>query len=100
MTNSIGVGLGIYTAHGNKTCQGFPGSLSHETQDATLYLLWMINTRHETIHQSTPGSTYVYDRLDVRSRYKEWGVTFVKNDWCWHSEENKTKHLDAFNAMR
>eukprot|EP01052_Picozoa_sp_SAG31_P074046 SAG31_NODE_33122_length_347_cov_1.250000_1_plen_67_part_00 len=27
-----GVGLGIYTAHGNLTCQKFPGSLGHEEQ--------------------------------------------------------------------
>lgn len=65
---ALGVGLGIYTAHGNLTCQRFPGSLGHETQDAALY--------------------------------KEWGVSFVKNDWCWHKEDNKTKHLDAFNALR
>jgi hypothetical protein len=24
----------------------------------------------------------------------------VKNDWCWHGEENQTKHLNAFTAMR
>jgi alpha-galactosidase len=65
---ALGVGLGIYTAHGNLTCQRFPGSFGYETQDAALY--------------------------------KEWGVIFVKNDWCWRKEENQTKHLDAFNAMR
>lgn len=63
-----GIGLGIYTAHGNLTCQRFPGSLGHETQDAALY--------------------------------KEWGVVFVKNDWCWHNEPSQSAHLDAFNAMR
>ena len=35
-----GIGLGIYTAHGNKTCQQFPGSLGHEQQDAALYKKW------------------------------------------------------------
>ena len=63
-----GVGLGIYTAHGNLTCQRFPGSLGHEKQDAALY--------------------------------KEWGVSFVKNDWCWHNEPDQSKHLAAFNALR
>ena len=56
------------TAHGNLTCQRFPGSLGHEKQDAALY--------------------------------KEWGVSFVKNDWCWHNEPDQSKHLAAFNAMR
>jgi hypothetical protein len=27
-------------------------------------------------------------------------VVFVKNDWCWHHEEDPSKHLAAFNAMR
>lgn len=63
-----GIGLGIYTAHGNLTCQKFPGSLGHEKQDAALY--------------------------------KDWGVVFVKNDWCWHNDPRQSAHLDAFNAMR
>lgn len=46
----IGVDLGIYTSHGNLTCQKYPGSFGHEYQDATMYA--------------------------------EWGVVFVKNDWC------------------
>ena len=35
-----GIGLGIYTAHGNLTCQKFPGSLGHEKQDAALCAQW------------------------------------------------------------
>jgi len=38
----IGVGLGIYTAHGNKTCQAYPGSLGHEAQDVQLYEEWNV----------------------------------------------------------
>jgi hypothetical protein len=63
-----GLGLGIYTAHGAKTCQGFPGSLGHEAQDA--------------------------------ASYASWGVSFVKNDWCWHNQPNQSAHLAAFAAMR
>jgi alpha-galactosidase len=62
------VDLGIYTAHGAKTCQGFPGSLGFEKQDA--------------------------------ESYAAWNVVYVKNDWCWHKEENQTMHYAAFAAMR
>lgn len=37
-----GVALGIYTAHGAKTCQGFPGSLGHEKSDADAYASWIV----------------------------------------------------------
>merc|ERR1712003_567124 len=36
------LGLGIYTAHGNFTCQHFPGSLGHEALDASLYASWNV----------------------------------------------------------
>ena len=48
--DQLGLKLGIYTSHGNLTCQSYPGSYGHEEQDAKLYA--------------------------------EWGVDFVKNDWC------------------
>ena len=37
---SLGLGLGIYTAHGNLTCQRYPGSLGHEAQDVATYESW------------------------------------------------------------
>lgn len=41
--SSRGLGLGIYTAHGNQTCLGYPGSLGHEAQDAKAYADWNIS---------------------------------------------------------
>ena len=46
--------LGIYTDAGTNTCEGRPGSLNHELQDARTYA--------------------------------EWGVDYVKVDWC-HAEK-------------
>lgn len=66
--SSRGLKLGIYTAHGNLTCQKYPGSWGHEAQDARLYA--------------------------------EWEVDFVKNDWCWHKEDDPKPHLAAFARMR
>lgn len=37
-----GLSLGIYTSHCAKTCQGFPGSLGHEEQDAALFASWPV----------------------------------------------------------
>ena len=48
-----GLKLGIYTDVGTQTCEGRPGSLNHEVQDA--------------------------------KTYAEWGVDYVKVDWC-HAE--------------
>merc|ERR1712130_30454 len=35
-----GMNLGIYTSHGNLTCQKFPGSYGHEKLDAATYASW------------------------------------------------------------
>jgi alpha-galactosidase len=48
--HGCGLKLGIYTDAGSATCQGRPGTLGHERQDA--------------------------------ATYAEWGVDFVKEDWC------------------
>ena len=51
--HSKGLKLGIYTDAGTNTCEGRPGSLNHEVQDA--------------------------------KTYADWGVDYVKVDWC-HAE--------------
>lgn len=35
--------IGIYTAHGNLTCQKYPGSLGHEDSDAQTYISWNVS---------------------------------------------------------
>ncbi len=55
--HSRGLQFGIYTDAGTQTCQGRPGTLGHERQDA--------------------------------ATYAEWGVDYVKEDWC------HAKGLDA-----
>ena len=51
--HSKGLKVGIYTDAGTNTCEGRPGSLNHELQDA--------------------------------KTYAQWGVDYVKVDWC-HAE--------------
>lgn len=40
--SELGLGLGIYTAHGPLTCQDYPGSLGYEKQDVALYNTWNV----------------------------------------------------------
>lgn len=41
--HSKGLKLGIYTDAGTQTCQGRPGSLNHELQDAKTYASWGVD---------------------------------------------------------
>jgi len=41
--HSLGLKLGIYEDGGSATCAGFPGSLGHERQDATLFASWGVD---------------------------------------------------------
>lgn len=43
LTERTGLGLGIYTAHGNLTCQKYPGSLGFEEKDAATYASWNVS---------------------------------------------------------
>ncbi|KAA2266559.1 hypothetical protein F0L68_02140 [Solihabitans fulvus] len=38
-----GLKLGIYESAGTLTCQSYPGSLGHETQDAALFASWQVD---------------------------------------------------------
>lgn len=38
-----GLKFGIYTSVGAKTCEGYPGSLDHEDQDAKLFASWGVD---------------------------------------------------------
>jgi len=41
--HSIGLKFGIYSDAGAKTCQGRPGALGHEYQDALMYAAWGVD---------------------------------------------------------
>ena len=94
-----GLELGIYTAHGASTCQGCvllpPARAS--LPPAHVHCSCVLSVGR-SLPRSFPGSLG-HEVADAAS-YKAWGVVYVKNDWCWHKEENQTLHLDAFIAMR
>jgi alpha-galactosidase len=41
----MGLKLGIYSDAGSKTCEGYPGSLGHEKEDAKLWASWEIDCK-------------------------------------------------------
>jgi len=41
--HSLGLKLGIYESAGTATCQGYPGSLGHEAQDAATFASWGVD---------------------------------------------------------
>ncbi len=41
--HSLGLKLGIYSDAGTATCAGYPGSLGHERQDATIFAAWGVD---------------------------------------------------------
>ena len=59
--HSKGLLFGIYTDAGTKTCQGRPGSLGHEQQDARAYAAWGVDYVKEDWCNATG--------LDARTQY-------------------------------
>jgi alpha-galactosidase len=58
---AIGVGLGIYTSHGNLTCQSYPGSYGHEERDAAQYAKWGVEFVKDDWCSNRPGKPAVPD---------------------------------------
>ena len=47
--HGLGLKLGIYSDAGSKTCEGYPGSLGHEKEDAKLWASWGIDCKNALI---------------------------------------------------
>jgi len=86
-----GLKFGLYTDAGMKTCEGRPGSLGHEYQDARQYAIWGVDYLKEdwcsTVpNQNTEASyTVMRDALAASGRpivfsICEWGST---KPWLW-----------------
>jgi len=88
-----GLKFGLYTCAGSKTCQGRPGSLGHEAQDAATYAAWEVDyikvdwchtygldapTQYAIMHEALSA----VDRPIVHS-ICNWGV---QDPWVWGPE--------------
>ena len=91
--HSLGLGLGIYESAGTATCQGYPGSLNHERQDANSFASWGIDyLKYDNCNnQGDPDQqryTAMRDALAATGRpivYSlcNWGNASV---WTWGSQ--------------
>jgi alpha-galactosidase len=92
--HSVGLKFGIYSDAGAKTCQGRPGGLGHEYQDAIMYASWGVDYLKydwcNTLDGQNAKASYANIRaaLDASGRpivlsICEWG----KNQpWLWGQE--------------
>lgn len=88
--HSRGLEFGIYTDAGTQTCQGRPGTLGHEQQDATTYAAWGVDyVKEDWCHAQGLNARVQYAKFrDALSRSKrpialsicEWGVN---RPWEW-----------------
>jgi len=79
---------------------GFPYGMKNFSLELNARGLTLgIYTSHAlTTCKHFPGS-YGHEDQDAQD-YADWGVTYVKNDWCVHSSEARVPDLAAFNALR
>ena len=89
--HSLGLKFGIYSDAGAKTCQGRPGGLGHEYQDALIYASWGVDYLKYDWCNTLPGqdakASYANIRqaLDASGRpivlsICEWGKA---SPWLW-----------------
>ena len=91
--HALGLKFGIYSDAGSKTCQGRPGGLGHEYQDALKYASWEVDyLKYDWCNTTTQDAKAAYANmraaLDAAGRpivlsICEWG----KNEpWLWGAE--------------
>jgi len=91
--HSLGLKFGIYSDAGSKTCEGRPGGLGHEYQDALKYAAWGVDyLKYDWCNTSTQDAKASYANmraaLDAAGRpivlsICEWGK---HQPWLWGKE--------------
>ena len=91
--HSVGLKFGIYSDAGSKTCQGRPGGLGHEYQDAIQYAAWGVDyLKYDWCNSTTQDAKASYANiraaLDASGRSMvlsicEWGTA---KPWLWGKE--------------
>jgi len=91
--HSLGLKFGIYSDAGSKTCQGRPGGLGHEYQDALKYAEWGVDyLKYDWCNATTQDAKASYANiraaLDAAGRpivlsICEWGKA---SPWLWGKE--------------
>lgn len=91
--HSLGLKFGIYSDAGSKTCEGRPGGLGHEYQDALQYAAWGVDyLKYDWCNATTQDAKASYANiraaLDAAGRpivlsICEWGKA---QPWLWGKE--------------
>jgi len=91
--HSVGLKFGIYSDAGSKTCEGRPGGLGHEYQDALQYAAWGVDyLKYDWCNTTTQDAKASYANiraaLDAAGRpivlsICEWGKA---SPWLWGKE--------------
>ena len=91
--HSVGLKFGIYSDAGSKTCQGRPGGLGHEYEDAIQYAAWGVDyLKYDWCNTTTQDAKASYANiraaLDASGRpivlsICEWGTA---KPWLWGKE--------------
>jgi alpha-galactosidase len=91
--HSLGLKFGIYSDAGSKTCEGRPGGLGHEYQDAITYAAWGVDyLKYDWCNATTQDAKASYANiraaLDASGRaivlsICEWGTA---KPWLWGKE--------------
>jgi len=67
--HSKGLKLGLYESPTLHTCQGFPGSLDHEQQDANLFASWGVDLlKYDNCEASDPSQRVGDEKLPLETR--------------------------------
>ena len=91
--HSVGLKFGIYSDAGSKTCEGRPGGLGHEYEDAIQYAAWGVDyLKYDWCNTTTQDAKASYANiraaLDASGRpivlsICEWGTA---KPWLWGKE--------------
>ena len=80
--HSLGLQFGIYSDAGSKTCQGRPGSLGHEFQDARQYAAWGVDyLKYDWCNTTTQDARAAYALM--RNMLNETGRPIVFSICEW-----------------
>ena len=92
--HSVGLKFGIYSDAGAKTCQGRPGGLGHEYQDALMYASWGVDYLKYDWCNTLPGQNAQASYANIRAALDASGRPIVLSicewgkdrPWLWGQE--------------
>ena len=97
--HSKGLKFGLYSSAGNYTCQGRPGSLDFEKQDAEIYAKWNIDyLKYDNCYNRGISSLIRYPKM--RDCLNETGHPIFYSLCQWGQEKVATWAKDVGNSWR